>query len=109
MAAVRIRRDTTRFEFPPLVSSGSFCFSRVVQTPIAWLRAKGFRVHAYLDDLLVLAHSPAQLTRHLVYFGDLLRLDLGRVLLPVERREALIMAVRSSARIEVYHTAKCWL
>ena len=36
-------------------------------------------------------------------------MDLGRVFLPVERREALIMAVRSSARIEVYHTAKCWL
>ena len=118
------------------LSLAPLVFTRVVQCLVAWMRERGFRVHAYLDDLLIIAHSPAQLTRHLeivvhtlvsagftinlkksdllpsqdlVYIGGRLRTDLGRVFLPVERREALIRAVRSFARVGMYHPVRRWL
>lgn len=89
-----------------------------------------------MDDLLIIGHSPHQLlsalelvihtlvragftinlkksdltpTQDLVYLGGRLRTDLGRVFLPIDRRNALISVVRSFNRVGKYHTARVWL
>ena len=92
------------------------------------------QLYAYLDDILVmvstydrdldaLAFTIQTLTRvgyvinakksdlvpsqDLVYMGG--RFEMGRVFLPPDRKEALIRAVSSFARVGLYHPARRWL
>ena len=118
------------------LSLAPMLFTRVVFSIIAWLRVQGVRIHAYLDDLLILAESPSRClealtltvqvlvragftvnlkksdlrpSQDLVYIGGRLRTDLGRVLLPEDRKEALIRVMRKFSRVGARHTARQWL
>ena len=111
-------------------------FTRVVREIIAWLRLQGIRVHAYLDDVVLMGNSPQEVlhalkmtiqafalagfiinvkksdltpTQDLVYIGGRFRTDLGRVFLPEDRVEALVRAVRAFMRVGQLHPARLWL
>ena len=43
------------------LSLGPVVFTRVVQCIVAWLRERGVRLHAYLDDLLIIGQSSPSL------------------------------------------------
>ena len=118
------------------LSLAPLVFTRVLGAVVSHLRSQGVQLHAYLDDLLVLASDPEQLrlslmlvmrtlclagytlnlkksdlapTQDLVYIGGRLRTDLGRVFLPVDRREALLSVVRVFARVGLFFPAKAWM
>lgn len=102
------------------LSLAPYLFTRAVRVLVAWLRARGVHLYAYLDDILVVGASPEAvyhslqmsiqvftwagfiinikksdltLTQDLVYIGGRFRADLGMVFLPEDRREALIRVV----------------
>jgi hypothetical protein len=111
-------------------------FTRVVFSVIAWLRVQGVHVHAYLDDMLIVAPTPEHLSwalrvtlqtllragftinlrksdlnpsQDLVYIGGRLRTDLERVFLPPERVSALKRVIMSFSRVGKYHAVRQWL
>ena len=111
-------------------------FTRLVSALVAWLRLQGVRLHAYLDDILLVGNSPEETLRalrltmevftqagftinlkksdltpsqDLVYIGGRFRTDLGMVFLPQDRLEALVRAVRSFSRVGALHPAQLWL
>jgi len=118
------------------LSLAPLVFTRVLGVVVAHLRSQGVCLHAYLDDLLVLASDPVQLrcalmlvmrtlclagytinlkksdlapTQDLVYIGGRLRTDLGRIFLPENRRAALLAVVKVFARVGLYHSARTWM
>ena len=118
------------------LSQAPMLFTRVVRALIMWLRMRGVRLHAYLDDILILGDSPQQVqqslqmtiqvftqagfiinvkksdlvpTQGLTYIGGHFDTRLGRVFLPVDRKHALVAAFRSFARVGAYHPARLWL
>ena len=118
------------------LSTAPRVFTKILAPVIEWLRRRGVQLYAYLDDILVvgstydrvldaLAFTIQTLTRvgyvinvkksdlvpsqDLVYVGGRFRTDLGRVFLPQDRKEALIRAVSSFARVGWYHPARRWL
>ena len=117
-------------------SLAPFVFTRVVFTLVAWLRCRGIRLHAYLDDLLLVGDSPQQVqqavsmtmqvlihagfvvnltksdlvpSQELVYIGALLSPKQGKVLLPVDRRDALKKVLLSFSRVGVLHPVRLWM
>ena len=131
--------DTGDFQWKVLpfgLSLAPFVFTRIVFTVVAWLRCRGIRLHAYLDDLLLVGDSPQEVhrsvlmtiqvlehagfvinltksdlnpTQELVYIGALLSTQRGLVLLPVDRRAALIRALLSFSRVGALHPARLWM
>ena len=118
------------------LSLAPFVFTRIVFTVVAWLRCRGIRLHAYLDDLLLVGDSPQEVqqavlmtmqvlmhagfiinlkksdlvpTQELVYIGALLSPLKGQVLLPVDRRAALIRALSSFSRVGALHSTRLWM
>ena len=118
------------------LSLAPMLFTRVVLVLIAWLRLRGIRLHAYLDDVLILGDSPQQVlhalmmtiqvftwagfiinvkksdltpSQDLVYIGGRFRTDLGRVFLPEDRRESLIRVVKSFMFVGLRLPARLWL
>ena len=118
------------------LSPAPLVFTRVVQALISHLRERGVRIHAYLDDLLVLETNPLRLSlilrvvvstfvqagftinlkksdlspsQDLVYIGGRLRTDLGRVFLPTDRRLALIKAISAFAQVGSLRRVRVWL
>ena len=111
-------------------------FTRVVLALIAWLRLQGVRLHAYLDDILLVGSSPEETLRalrltietfvqagftinlkksdltpsqDLVYIGGRFRTDLGMVFLPQDRAAALQKAILSFSRVGALRPAQLWL
>jgi hypothetical protein len=118
------------------LSLAPFLFTRVVKVLIAYLRSRGVLLFAYLDDILVVGSSPQaayhslQMTlqvlvragfvinikksdlvpsQNLVYIGGLFRTDLGLIFLPGDRKEVLIRAVQSFARVGMLHPVRRWM
>ena len=115
------------------LSPAPMLFTRLVLAIVAWLRLRGIRIHAYLDDILLLGSSPEevvhalQVTIHaftsagfiiniqksdltpsqdLVYIGGRFCTRIGRVLLPTDRRDALIRVVQTFFRVGARHPAR---
>lgn len=111
-------------------------FTKILLVLIKWLRLRGIRLHAYLDDILILGDSPQEVqdalmitinvltqagfiinvkksdllpTQDLVYIGGRFRTDLGRIFLPEDRRKSLIRAVNAFKRVGQRHSARLWL
>ena len=111
-------------------------FTHVVRVIVVWLRLRGVRLHAYLDDIVLIGNSPQEVlhalqitiqafalagfiinvkksdltpTQDLVYIGGRFRTDLGRVFLPEDRVEALVRAARAFMRVGQRHQARLWL
>ena len=118
------------------LSLAPFLFTRIVKVLLAFLRARGVILFAYLDDILVVGSSREAVyhslqmtlqvfvnagfvinvkksdllpTQSLVYIGGHFRTDLGRVFLPEDRREALMKAVTSFARVGCLHPVRRWM
>ena len=118
------------------LSPAPMLFTKVLLVLIAWLRLRGVRLHAYLDDIIILGDSPREVqealemtvqvftsagfiinlkksdltpTQDLVYIGGWFRTLLGRVFLPEDRRESLIRVIRSFKLVGKMHCARSWL
>jgi hypothetical protein len=110
--------------------------TRAVFSVIAWLRIQGVLVHAYLDNMLIIAPSSEHLSLALrvtihtllrigftinlrnsdlfpsqdpVYIGGRLRTVLERVFLPPDRVSALKRVILLFARVGAYHAVRQWL
>ena len=123
--AVDLEGTIVHLQFQALpfgLSSSPRIFTKILAEPIAFLRLQGISIIAYLDDLLLFAASPEQLSRDLevtkkvltdlgwllnldksslipsqqiTYLGYLLDSTLSRVFLPVEKVKKLDRAVAS--------------
>ena len=118
------------------LSPAPMLFTRIVRVLVAWLRLRGVRLHAYLDDIILIANSPQEVyrslqitiqvftwagfilnvkksdltpTQDLVYIGGRFRTDQGRVFLPEDRRVALQRAILSFARVGMRHPVRLWM
>ena len=118
------------------LTSAPRVFTKVLAPVIAWLRTRGIHLCAYLDDLIVVGVSPADVRRSvttvadtlthagfilnlkkselvpsqdLVYIGGRIRPDLGTVFLPEDRLEVLIRCVRTFLRVGLCKPAHQWL
>ena len=110
-------------------------FTKVLAPVVAAIRCQGIHIHPYLDDLLIRASSPRQLSiavtvvldqlgqagflinkaksetvpsQDLNFIGGRFRPDLGAVYLPEERRLVLQKVVHSFM-VGSYRPAKAWL
>ena len=118
------------------LSPAPMLFTRLVLAIVAWLRLRGVRIHAYLDDILLLGNSPEEVahalqvtihaftsagyiinvkksdlnpTQDLVYIGGRFCTTLGKMLLPTDRKIALIKVVRTFFRVGARYPARSWL
>lgn len=82
------------YEFTALpfgLSSAPWCFTKVLNPVVEFLRARGIRMIVYLDNLLLMASCPRQLTAHLQMAVFLLQ-DLGFV---INERKSLLQPAQS--------------
>ena len=111
-------------------------FTKVIDIIIVWLRLRGIRLHAYLDDVILIGSSPQEVlhalrmtiqvfamagfiinvkksdltpSQDLVYIGGRFRTDLGRVFLPEDRVAALVKVARVFMRVGQRLQARLWL
>ena len=118
------------------LSSAPRVFTQILMPVIAWLRARGVHIYAYLDDILVTGTSPLEVSRalslsirtltaagyvinvkksdlspsqDLVFIGGRFITPKGRVFLPEDRRRALIQCVRAFMQVGRSFPARAWL
>ena len=118
------------------LSSAPWVFTKVLIPVLGWLRKRGVRLHAYLDDILVIGNSHREVTRALIltiqtlvhagYVLNIKKSDLtpsqdmeylgcrfvtsqGRAFLPETRRDALIRMIHAFSKAGVYIKARHWL
>ena len=136
---LRFAIDGTCYQFRVLpfgLSLAPLVFTRVLSVVVAHLRLQGVLLHAYLDDLLILASDPVQLrhslmlvmrtlclagytlnlkksdlapTQDLVYIGGRLRTDLGRVFCQWTGEWRCWQWSRLLRGWASYHPARSWM
>ncbi len=117
------------------LTSAPKVFTKTLSPVVMALRALGVKVYAYLDDLLIVGSSVEEVshslfltiqyltragfvlnikksdlkpTQSLIYLGTSFRSDLGKIVLPEARQQALVTAATAAQRVGSYFTARTW-